>query len=86
MLKVFLSASVYDSSLLNDVKFYIILAILAAALIIICVMFATKDRFKVKNNLVEEKDIEYIPPQIIKVGDKKDIEATSEENLANNDN
>jgi hypothetical protein len=86
MLNIFLSASVYDSSLLNDVKFYIILAILAVALITICVLFATKDRFKVKNNLVEEKDIEYIPPQIIKVRGKKDIEATSKENLANNEN
>ena len=74
MLGFLISASAFDSSLLSDIKFYIILVVLAAVLITICVLFATKEKFKFKAE-DKMKDKEYIPPQIIKVEDNIKDEA-----------
>ena len=64
-----LAAEAFDKSLLADIKFYVILALLAAALVTIIVIFAKLEQFKAKKN--KGKETNYIPPEIIKVEDKK---------------
>lgn len=63
-----IAAEAFDSSLLSNIKFYVILALLAAALVAIIVIFAKWDAFKAKKNKDADKK-DYIPPDIIKVED-----------------
>ena len=66
-----LSAQAFDSSLLEDVKFYVILAVLAAALIAIIVIFARWDKFKAKKKEVELSKRKDIVPELIIIEDGK---------------
>ena len=63
---ILLAAQAFDSSLLADVKFYVILALLAAALIAIIVIFARWESFKMKRKDDSDKQ-KYVRPTIIKV-------------------
>jgi len=69
MLGYILSAEVFNSDILNDVKFYIILAALTAALITISVLFSTKEKFKLKRE-GKIKEETYKSPSIVKVKNK----------------
>ena len=62
-----LSAQAFDPSLLNDIKFYVILALLAAALIAIIVIFAKWDAFKAKKKEEELDKMKPSAPEIIKI-------------------
>ncbi len=62
-----IAAQAFDSSVLADVKFYVILALLAVALITIIVIFARWDKFKTKKKEEELSKMKFIPPQIVKV-------------------
>ncbi len=64
---VILAAQAFDASILEDVKFYVILAVLTAALIAIIVIFATWDKFKAKKREEELSKRKFTPPEIIKV-------------------
>ena len=66
-----LSAQAFDASLLEDVKFYVILALLAAALIAIIVIFARWDAFKAKKKEEEQGKMKLDQTEIIKVSDRK---------------
>lgn len=65
-----LAAQAFDSSILADVKFYVILALLAAALTAIIVIFAKWDKFKSQKREEALSKSTYTPPEIIKVDDK----------------
>jgi uncharacterized membrane protein YraQ (UPF0718 family) len=65
-----LAAQAFDPSILEDVKFYVILALLTAALIAIIVIFATWDKFKANNREEELSKQTFSPPEIIKVEQK----------------
>ncbi len=65
-----LAAQAFDPSILEDVKFYVILALLTAALIAIIVIFATWDKFKAKKREEELSKQTFSPPEIIKVEQK----------------
>lgn len=67
---VTLAAQAFDPSILEDVKFYVILALLTAALIAIIVIFATWDKFKAKKREEELSKKTFAPPEIIKVEQK----------------
>ena len=62
-----LAAQAFDSSILEDVKFYVILALLTAALIAIIVIFATWDKFKARKREEELSKMKVSPPEIIRV-------------------
>jgi len=65
-----LAVQAFDKSLLGDVKFYVILAVLTAALIAIIVIFASWDKFKMKKKEEDLKNMKHTPPTIIKVDNK----------------
>ena len=65
-----LAAQAFDPSILEDVKFYVILALLTAALIAIIVIFATWDKFKAKKREEELSKQTFSLPEIIKVEQK----------------
>ena len=65
-----LAAQAFDKGLLADIKFYVILALLAAALTAIIVIFAKWDKFKSKKREEELNKTTFTPPEIIKVDDK----------------
>ena len=62
---ILLAAQAFNQDILADVKFYVILALLAAALIAIIVIFAKWDSFKMKRNNDEKQ--KYEQPKIIKI-------------------
>lgn len=64
---VTLAAQAFDASLLEDIKFYVILALLAAALIAIIVIFAKWDAFKAKKKEEELSKLKPSAPEIIKI-------------------
>ena len=64
-----IAAKAFDESILADVKFYVILALLAAALTAIIVIFARWDKFKAKKKEEELSKMKYNPPDIIKVNE-----------------
>ena len=66
-----LAAQAFDQSILEDVKFYVILAVLAAALIAIIVIFARWDTFKIKRQEEEYNKKKQEQPTIIKVSKRK---------------
>jgi len=66
-----LAAQAFDSSLLEDVKFYVILALLAAALITIIVIFARWDKFKAKKQEEELSKMKDLAPELVIVEDGK---------------
>ena len=66
---ILLAAQAFDSSVLADVKFYVILTLLAAALIAIIVIFARWESFKMKKKDDSDK-AKYIRPTIIKVNNE----------------
>ena len=65
-----LAAQAFDSSILADIKFYVILALLAAALIAIIVIFARWDSFKMKKKEEELSKRKTVQPTIIKVDEE----------------
>ena len=65
-----LAAQAFNKDLLADVKFYVILALLAAALTAIIVIFARWEKFKAKKSEEELSKSTFTPPEIIKVDDK----------------
>ena len=60
-----LAAQSFDPSILEDVKFYVILALLTAALIAIIVIFATWDKFKAKKREEELKKRKMFDPEAV---------------------
>ncbi|MCR4874326.1 MAG: hypothetical protein K5923_01120 [Clostridia bacterium] len=65
-MEILLAAQAFDTRLLSDVKFYVILALLAAALIAIIVIFSRWESFKMKKKDDSDKS-KYVRPTIIKV-------------------
>ncbi|MGN0805266.1 MAG: hypothetical protein ACI4MS_07780 [Candidatus Coproplasma sp.] len=67
---------------IGNIMFYLFLALLVVAVIVICVIFTKSNRFKVKmRESIIEKNPEYEPPRIVKIYDEpiKEKPATNDE-------